>query len=172
MAEFSENLPDIGEGVVEGEIVEWFVEIGAYVETGDPIVSVLTDKATVGVPYQSKKSTYVSHLHGKPGDIVAVNEPIISLSGVTKEEIKGDFEYVMDKIMIDNRLVASVGGTYRSFRSQDVFGKNIIKFKNAVLKNFKVRLSTNKFDRRLAILFVMQFYVQEQKPCEITRIGS
>ena len=156
MAEFSENLPDIGEGVVEGEIVEWFVEIGAYVETGDPIVSVLTDKATVEVPYQSKKSTYVSHLHGKPGDIVAVNQPIISLSGVTKEDIKGDFEYVMDKIMeVDSRLVAKVGGTYRSFRSQDVFGKNIIHFKKAVRNNIKVTLSTDKFDRRLAILFVM-----------------
>ena len=164
MAEFYENLPDIGEGVVEGEIVEWFVEIGSYVETGDPIVSVMTDKATVEVPYQSKKSAYVSHLHGKPGDIVAVNEPIISLSGVTKEEIKGDFEYVMDKIMeVDSRLVAKVGGTYRSFRSQDVFGKKIINYKNTVLENFKVRLSTNKFDRRLAILFVMQFFMCRNK---------
>ena len=59
MAEFYENLPDIGEGVVEGEIVEWFVEIGSYVETGDPIVSVMTDKATVEVPYQSRNQKRV-----------------------------------------------------------------------------------------------------------------
>ena len=83
---------------------------------------------------------------------------------MTKEEIKGDFEYVMDKIMeVDSRLVAKVGGTYRSFRSQDVFGKKIINYKNTVLENFKVRLSTNKFDRRLAILLSCNFLCAKTK---------
>ena len=48
MIEF--KLPDIGEGIAEGEIVQWLVEEGASVEEHQPVVEVMTDKATVEVP--------------------------------------------------------------------------------------------------------------------------
>ena len=44
------KLPDIGEGVAEGEIVQWFVEDGAAVEEHQAVVEVMTDKATVEIP--------------------------------------------------------------------------------------------------------------------------
>ena len=47
---FEFNLPDIGEGLVEGEIVKWFVKIGDTVEENQPIATVLTDKAEVEIP--------------------------------------------------------------------------------------------------------------------------
>ena len=50
MAKYDFKLPDIGEGVVEGEVVTWHVSVGDSVSEDDPIVDVMTDKATVTIP--------------------------------------------------------------------------------------------------------------------------
>jgi 2-oxoisovalerate dehydrogenase E2 component (dihydrolipoyl transacylase) len=50
MAERIVKLPDVGEGVAEAEIVEWHVKVGDPVREGDPLVAVMTDKATVEIP--------------------------------------------------------------------------------------------------------------------------
>ena len=47
---FEFKLPDIGEGVAEGEIVEWQVKEGDAVKLDQPMVEVMTDKATVEIP--------------------------------------------------------------------------------------------------------------------------
>lgn len=48
--DFEFRLPDIGEGVVEGEIVAWRFQEGDFVEEDDPLLEVMTDKATVTIP--------------------------------------------------------------------------------------------------------------------------
>ena len=47
---FEFRLPDIGEGVAEGEVVQWFVKEGDAIREDEPLVSVLTDKANVEIP--------------------------------------------------------------------------------------------------------------------------
>lgn len=74
------NLPDIGEGLVEGELVKWFVKEGAKVEENQPIAAVLTDKAEVEIP--SPKTGTITKLHAKPGEKVKVHSPLVTYGGV------------------------------------------------------------------------------------------
>ncbi len=70
MGLFEFKLPDIGEGVVEGEVVEWMVAVGDTVKEDDPILSVMTDKATVEIPAPCDGT--VKSLVGEAGDILPV----------------------------------------------------------------------------------------------------
>src|SRR3954465_15528070 len=69
------KLPDIGEGLVEGEIVKWFVKVGEAVAEHQPLASVLTDKAEVEIP--SPKAGRIVKLFGKHGGKVKVQEPLL-----------------------------------------------------------------------------------------------
>ncbi|MEE2625312.1 MAG: dihydrolipoamide acetyltransferase family protein [Candidatus Thermoplasmatota archaeon] len=69
------KLPDIGEGVVEGEVVQWHVAVGDAVSEDDPIVDVMTDKATVTIP--SPVSGVVSSLSGGIGEMIAVGSSLV-----------------------------------------------------------------------------------------------
>ena len=75
MGTYAFKLPDIGEGVVEGEVVEWMVSVGDTVKEDDPILSVMTDKATVEIP--SPVDGKVTTIIGEPGDIIPVGEVCI-----------------------------------------------------------------------------------------------
>ena len=75
MAKYDFKLPDIGEGVVEGEVVMWHVSVGGVVSEDDPIVDVMTDKATVTIP--SPTDGTVVSLNGEVGDMVAVGSVLI-----------------------------------------------------------------------------------------------
>lgn len=77
MAKFEFRLPDIGEGVTEGEIVSWLVEPGATVAENQDMVEVMTDKATVTI--SSPKAGTVAELKGKMGDVVPVGGVLIVL---------------------------------------------------------------------------------------------
>ena len=70
MGTFAFKMPDIGEGVVEGEVVEWLVAVGDTVKEDDPILSVMTDKATVEIP--SPVDGTVTKVVGEAGDILPV----------------------------------------------------------------------------------------------------
>jgi 2-oxoisovalerate dehydrogenase E2 component (dihydrolipoyl transacylase) len=69
------NLPDLGEGLPEAEIVAWHVKEGDRVKLDQPMVSVETAKAVVDVP--SPYTGVVKTLHAKAGDIVATGAPLI-----------------------------------------------------------------------------------------------
>lgn len=82
MGTFAFKLPDIGEGVVEGEVVEWMVSVGDSVKEDDPILSVMTDKATVEIP--SPCDGTVTTIIGEAGDILPVGVVCIEF------EVDGD----------------------------------------------------------------------------------
>ena len=77
MGNFVFKLPDIGEGVVEGEVVQWHVSVGDSVSEDDPIVDVMTDKATVTIP--SPVSGIISSLSGDVGDMIAVGSSLMEI---------------------------------------------------------------------------------------------
>lgn len=68
------KFPDIGEGLTEGEIVEWKVSVGDKVADHQVILEVETDKAVAEVP--SPTSGYIISLKGGPGDVINVGEVI------------------------------------------------------------------------------------------------
>ena len=73
------KLPELGEGVSEGELVKWLVQPGDSVKADQPIAEVLTDKATVEVP--SPVAGTVKELKFKPGQVVKVGSTMITLEG-------------------------------------------------------------------------------------------
>ena len=78
MAERVFTMPDLGEGLEEGEIVAWLVAEGEAVELNQPLVEVETAKATVEIP--SPFAGVVAVLHGGVGEAVAVGAPLVSFS--------------------------------------------------------------------------------------------
>ncbi|MDZ4661325.1 MAG: dihydrolipoamide acetyltransferase family protein [Pseudomonadota bacterium] len=68
-------LPDIGEGVTEGEVVKWLVKPGDMVKEDQPVVEIMTDKATVEVP--SPFTGSVKEFRCKEGDIVPIGKPLM-----------------------------------------------------------------------------------------------
>jgi pyruvate dehydrogenase E2 component (dihydrolipoamide acetyltransferase) len=66
------KLPDVGEGIAEGEIVRWLVAEGAQVKEDDPLVEILTDKANVEIP--SPVTGTVVKIAAAPGQVVKVGE--------------------------------------------------------------------------------------------------
>ncbi|WP_141325960.1 dihydrolipoamide acetyltransferase family protein [Myxococcus sp. AB025B] len=77
MATFEFKLPDLGEGVMEGELVKWHVKAGDVVKEDQVLAEVMTDKATVTVP--SPKAGRVIQTHGKEGDIAKVHHPLVTM---------------------------------------------------------------------------------------------
>jgi pyruvate dehydrogenase E2 component (dihydrolipoamide acetyltransferase) len=77
MSRFEFKLPDIGEGVTEGEIVKWLVQPGQAVREDEPMVEVMTDKATVTIT--SPKSGTVLELGGAEGAVIAVHSTLVVL---------------------------------------------------------------------------------------------
>ncbi|MCX5741419.1 MAG: dihydrolipoamide acetyltransferase family protein [Proteobacteria bacterium] len=74
---FKFHLPDIGEGVVEGEIVSWKVKVGDKVKLDQPIVEVMTDKATVEIP--SPRAGTIARINFKDGDICPVGQILLEI---------------------------------------------------------------------------------------------
>ncbi len=77
MAIFELKLPDLGEGVQEGELVKWHVKAGDLVKEDQTLAEVMTDKATVTVP--SPKAGRVVQTHGKEGDMAKVHQLLVTL---------------------------------------------------------------------------------------------
>ena len=75
MAKFTFNLPDIGEGIAEAEIVAWHVKVGDTVEEDGRLADMMTDKATVEM--ESPVSGRIVQVAGEEGDVIAIGSPLV-----------------------------------------------------------------------------------------------
>ncbi|HED03570.1 MAG TPA: 2-oxo acid dehydrogenase subunit E2 [Candidatus Fraserbacteria bacterium] len=69
------KLPDVGEGIHEGEIVKWLVQVGQTVEEDQPLVEVMTDKATVEIP--SPVAGTILELKAQEGEVAEVGSVLV-----------------------------------------------------------------------------------------------
>jgi pyruvate dehydrogenase E2 component (dihydrolipoamide acetyltransferase) len=74
---FEFRLPDIGEGVVEGEVVKWLVKVGDIVREDQPMVEVMTDKATVEIP--SPKAGRIASITAPEGKTCKVGQVMVTI---------------------------------------------------------------------------------------------
>ncbi|MGE0259001.1 MAG: biotin/lipoyl-containing protein, partial [Alphaproteobacteria bacterium] len=77
MGRYVVKVPDIGEGMTQAEIVAWHVSPGQMVREEDPLVDVMTDKATVELP--APVAGKVVAIHGKPGERRPVGSELVEL---------------------------------------------------------------------------------------------
>jgi 2-oxoisovalerate dehydrogenase E2 component (dihydrolipoyl transacylase) len=86
-------LPDLGEGLAEAEIREWYVKVGDVVKVDQPLVSMETAKAVVDVP--SPYAGKILELHGKENDVIKTGAPFISYE---TDEVIADKGSVVGKL--------------------------------------------------------------------------
>src|SRR6267143_1269576 len=78
MADQTFRLPDLGEGLTEAQLVAWRVEEGGRVDVNTPLCEVETAKAVVVIP--SPWAGTIHKLHARPGESVAVGEPLVTIT--------------------------------------------------------------------------------------------
>jgi pyruvate dehydrogenase E2 component (dihydrolipoamide acetyltransferase) len=91
------NLPDLGEGLAEAEIVRWHIKPGDRINADDPMLAVETAKAIVEVP--APFSGVIKTLHGAPGDTVATGGLLVEFE---PDPLVADAGTVVGSMPIDN----------------------------------------------------------------------
>ena len=76
------KFPDIGEGLTEGIIIEWYVDKGNAVKVGQPLVKMETDKVVTDIP--SPRTGVIAARYGKVGETIHVGETLVEI------EIEGE----------------------------------------------------------------------------------
>ena len=103
MARFTFNMPDVGEGVAEAEIVAWHVKVGDRVEEDQHLVDVMTDKATIDI--ESPVAGVITELAGEVGESIAIGAMLLVIE--TGDEVSGaEAEPAADEIA---KVVADAG---------------------------------------------------------------
>ena len=90
------KLPDLGEGLPDAVIREWYVKEGDAVIVDQPLVAMETAKALVDVP--SPFSDKIEKLFGAAGDIIETGHPLIGFEGESEKKISKDTETIVDTI--------------------------------------------------------------------------
>ncbi|MBW3567030.1 MAG: E3 binding domain-containing protein [Proteobacteria bacterium] len=106
------NLPDLGEGLQEAEIVEWKVKEGDTVGVDDPLVAVETDKAVVDVP--SPYAGTILKLHWKNGDVVPTHSALVDFNvegGAEEDNVAKDSTDTREKSAVQEVAMEEDSGT-------------------------------------------------------------
>jgi pyruvate dehydrogenase E2 component (dihydrolipoamide acetyltransferase) len=78
------RLPDVGEGVAEGEVVKWLVKEGEEVKENQPLVEIMTDKVNVEIP--SPKRGTILKLMAKEGEVVKVGQSLLAIGEKSEQQ--------------------------------------------------------------------------------------
>jgi len=122
------KLPDLGEGLTEGEIARWLVQEGQEIAEDDPLVEIATDKTTVEIP--SPAGGVVSKIVVAEGEVVPVGTVLVVIGGdgVAKAEPKADrvratplIRRLAEQLGVDLATIAGTGPQGR-ITEQDVRG--------------------------------------------------
>ena len=95
MAKFTFNLPDIGEGIAEAEIVQWHKQVGDTVNEDEEFVDMMTDKATVEM--ESPVAGKIIEVAGEVGDTIAIGSMLVTI------EVEGE---IPDDVAEENAAAA------------------------------------------------------------------
>ena len=92
MAKFTFNMPDIGEGIAEAEIVQWHKQVGDQISEDEEFVDMITDKATV--PMESPVNGKILEIAGGEGDMVSIGSMlvVIEVEGEVPEDVVEEAE--------------------------------------------------------------------------------
>ncbi|MXP09378.1 dihydrolipoamide acetyltransferase family protein [Pseudoblastomonas halimionae] len=90
MGKYTFNLPDIGEGIAEAEIVDWHVKVGDTVDEDDRLADMMTDKATVEM--ESPVAGKIVEVAGEAGDTIAIGSMLVVI------ETEGDVEVEQEEV--------------------------------------------------------------------------
>jgi pyruvate dehydrogenase E2 component (dihydrolipoamide acetyltransferase) len=112
------KLPDVGEGVAEGELVEWLVEVGDAVSEDQPVAEVETDKALVEVP--SPVNGTVRELLAEEGEMMRVGETFISFDVEGEEPEPDETADAQAEAGGDGETAEPSGGDGRVFAAPSV----------------------------------------------------
>jgi len=137
------KLPDLGEGLPDAEVREWYVKEGDEVKLDQPMVSMETAKAVVDVP--SPQAGRIVKLHGKPGDVIKTGDPLVTYASaegaVEKVEVREDSGTVVGVIETSDVVLkeSATGVEVKSFARSTV---KAIPAVRALAAKLKVDLTT------------------------------
>jgi pyruvate dehydrogenase E2 component (dihydrolipoamide acetyltransferase) len=122
------NLPDLGEGLPDAEIVEWHIKEGDTIEKDQPLVSMETAKAVVEVP--SPQAGTIEKLFGHPGDTITTGGSLVGFAGGVARKDTGT---VAGKIEQGNTIIKQ--------RTSNVGGVKVLPAVRALATKLKVDLA-------------------------------
>jgi 2-oxoisovalerate dehydrogenase E2 component (dihydrolipoyl transacylase) len=113
------NLPDLGEGLPDAEIHEWFVKEGDEVQADQPLAAMETAKAVVDVP--CPQGGIIAKLFGKPGDVIKTGDPLVAFEDASakpadKGTVVGNLEESTE-IFEDNFTIGIQNPSHRRIKA-------------------------------------------------------
>src|SRR6478736_6383860 len=126
MGHYVFKLPDVGEGTAEAELVAWHIKPGDLIEEDQPIIDVMTDKATVEIP--APAAGKVLSVKGAPGEMLAVGSAILVLEveGPGNAAVEGSEALAAPKVDAPEHKAPSAASAKSAEAAFDAGGGNYV----------------------------------------------